>query len=175
MSVQNRRLDDSFWSFEYRAAFQIKNRCLDSAHGTTPFEKLFDKTPDVSHFQVFECQSFMFSEKLKRNKIECKALEGLLLSFSNNSTSYLIGFVDGTELITKNSRNIHINQTSCPGRTQFANTEIDSEIFFESNGRGSEIELRSTDSVPDTNLIINVSELQNDDSVGNSEALAIER
>ena len=30
-------LPETFWSFAYRAAFHIKNRCLHSAHGMTPF------------------------------------------------------------------------------------------------------------------------------------------
>ena len=62
-------LPETFWSFAYRAAFHIKNRCLHSAHGTTPFEKFFDKTPDLSHFRVFGCQAFMYLEKPKRKKL----------------------------------------------------------------------------------------------------------
>ena len=57
-----------FWSFAYRAAFHIKNRCLHTAHGTTLFDKFFDKTPNLSHFRVFACQAFMYLERSKRKK-----------------------------------------------------------------------------------------------------------
>ena len=61
-------LPETFWLFAYRAAFHIKNRCLHSAHGMTPVEKFFDKTPDLSHFRVFGCQAFMYLEKPNRKK-----------------------------------------------------------------------------------------------------------
>ena len=50
----------NFLSFAYRA-------CFHCANGTTPFEKIFHKTPDVSHFRVFRCQAFMNLEEPKRS------------------------------------------------------------------------------------------------------------
>ena len=137
-------------SFAYRAAFHIKNRCPHSAHGMTPFEKFFDKTPDLSHFRVFGCQAFMYLEKAKRKKLESRALEGFLLGYSNNSKSYLIEIFNGAELITKSSRNVKFNETSFPGKTLFANNESGSEFFFELNERGSEVELQNTESPTNT-------------------------
>ena len=150
----------SFWSFAYRAAFHGKNRCLHSAHCTTLFEKIFDKTLDVSHFQVFGCQAFMYLEKPTRNKFESRAAKGFLLGYSNNSKSYLIEFFHGAGLITKISRKIKFNESSFPRKTHFANTASDSDIFFELDEGGSEIELQNTESVANTNLISDVSELQ---------------
>ena len=165
-------LPETFWSFAYRAAFHIKSRCLHSAHGTTPFENLFDKTPCLSYFRVFGCQAFMYSEKPKRKKIESRALEGFLLGYSNNSKSYLIGFFDGAELITKSSLNVKFIETSFPGKTHFANIESDSYFFFELNERVSEIELQNTESVAETqNLIKHVGELPNCDLGGRPETL----
>ena len=63
-------LPETFWSFAYRAVFHIKNRCLHSAHGMTPFEKFFDKTPDLSHFRDFGCQAFMYLEKPKQKNLK---------------------------------------------------------------------------------------------------------
>ena len=141
----------------------------------TPFEKFFDKTPDLSHFRVFGCQAFMYLEKPKRKKLESRALEGFLLGYSNNSKSYLIGFFEGAELITKSSRNVKFNETSFPGKTLFANNESGSEFFFELNERGSEVELQNTELVADThNLIKDVSELPNGDLGGNPETLVNE-
>ena len=138
----------------------------------TSFEKSFDKTPDLSHFRVFGCQAFMYLEKPKRKKLESRALEGFLLGHSNNSKSYLIGFFEGAELITKSSRNVKFNVTSFPGKTFFANNESGSEFFFELNERGSEVELQNTESVADTdNLIKDVSELPNGDLGGDRETL----
>ena len=103
-------LPESFLSFAYRA-------CLHCAKGTTPFEKIFDKTPDVSHFRVFGCQAFMYLEKPKRSKFESRDLEGFLFDYSNNSKSYLFGYFDGAELIMKSTRNIKFNEISFPGKT----------------------------------------------------------
>ena len=109
----------------------------------------------------------------KAKKIESRALGGFLLG--NSSKSYLIGFFDGAELITKSSRNVKLNETSFPGKTHFANNESDSEFFFELNERGSEVELQNTESVADTqNLIGYLSELPNSDLGGNAEILVTE-
>ena len=49
------------WSFVYRAAFQIENRCLHSAHGTKRYEKkIFEDTKYVSFSSFFLCQGFMY-------------------------------------------------------------------------------------------------------------------
>ena len=86
-----------------------------------------------------------------------------------------MGFFDDAELVTKSSRNIKFNDTSFLGKTLFANTEIDSDILFELNERGSEIDMQNTESVADTNLISDVSELQNGDLGGNPGTLVTER
>ena len=106
-------------------------------------------------------------------KVElCKSF---LLGYSNNSKSYLIGFFEGAELITKSSRNVKFNETSFPGKTLPANNESGSEFFFELNERGSEVELQNTESVADThNLIKDVSELPNGDLGGDPETLVNE-
>ena len=56
-----------------------------------------------------------------------------------------------------------------------ANTESDSELFFELTEGGSGKELQNTESVADTNLIIDVSELHNGDLGGFPETLVTER
>ena len=86
----------------------------------------------------------------KAKKLESRALEGFLFGYSNNSKSYLIGFFEGAELITKSSRNVKFNETSFPGKTLFANNESGSEFYFELNKRGSEVELQNTESAADT-------------------------
>ena len=102
-------------------------------------------------------------------------MEGFLLGYSNNSKSYLVGFVEVAELITKSGRNVKFNETSFPGKTLFANNENGSEFFIELNERGSEVELQNTESVADThNLIKDVSELPNGDLGGNPEILVNE-
>ena len=87
----------------------------------------------------------------------------------------MIGLFDGAELITKSSRSIKLNETSFLCKTHFAKTESDSELFSEVNESRSEIELLYTESVADTNLIGDMSELQNGDLGCNPETLVTER
>ena len=99
--MKKANLPEVFWSFAYRAAFHIKNRCIHSAHGKTPFEKFFGEVPKVSHLKVFGRRAYMYVEKSKRRKFDSRAREGILLGYSNNSNSYLIGFFEDGELVTK--------------------------------------------------------------------------
>ena len=86
--------------------------------------------------------------------------------------SYLIRFFDGAEPIMKSSRNVEFNKTSFQEKIRFAKNEGGSEFFFELDERGSEIEWQNTESVADTNLISDASELQNGELGGNPEYLA---
>ena len=130
-----------FWSFAYRAAFHIKNRCIHSAHGKTPFEKFFGELPKVSHLKVFGCRAYMYVEKSKRRKFDSRAREGILLGYSNNSNSYLIGFFEDGELVTKQSRNVHFCENKFLNESTSQKTDIseseDNELIFELNERGS--------------------------------------
>ena len=47
-------LPESFWSFAYRAAFHIETGVFTLLMAQHP-SNIFDKTPVVSHFRVFEC------------------------------------------------------------------------------------------------------------------------
>ena len=50
------------WPFALSTAIYLKNRSIHSAHGKTPFERFHRSKPDLSHFHVFGCQSFVLNQ-----------------------------------------------------------------------------------------------------------------
>ena len=117
-----------------------KSRCIHSSHGKTPFEKFFGKPPDLNHLKVFGCKAFAFVEKEKRKKFDSRA-EGILLGFSSNSKTYLIGSFEKGFLETLQTRNVKFIERVFPGSESFHRRSFtnDEDIIFEIDERGSEI------------------------------------
>ena len=139
--LKTANLVETFWSFAIRAAFHIKNRCVHSSHGKTPFEKFFGKPPDLNHLKVFGCKAFAFVEKEKRKKSDSRAEAGILLGYSSNSKTYLIGSFENGILETLQTRNVTFNERVFPGSESFHRRSFtnDEDIIFEIDERGREI------------------------------------
>lgn len=87
------RCPPGLWSFALRAAFHLKNRCLHSATGTTPYEAMFGKRPDLSTCKVFGCKVFVLVERGQR-KLDARARPGVFLGYGTHSNTYTVGVPD---------------------------------------------------------------------------------
>ena len=118
-TLKTANLMEMFWSFAIRAAFHIKNMCIHSSHGKTPFEKFFGKPPDLNYLKVFGCKAIAFVEKEKRKKFDSGAEAGILLGYSSNSKTYLIGSFENGFLATLQTRNVKFSERVFQDRKVF--------------------------------------------------------
>ena len=92
--------------------FYVKNRCLHAAINMTLFESFFGEKPDIGHLRLFGCSPYVLSEHGK--KLDAKATKGIMLSYSDHSKTYLIGYPsDQTDVLrTYNSRNVTFDEVT---------------------------------------------------------------
>ena len=63
-----------FWAEAMNTAVYLRNRSPTTAlKGEAPFEKLFNRKPDVSNLRVFGCKSFMHIPDHQRTKLQRKS------------------------------------------------------------------------------------------------------
>ena len=56
----------------------------------TPCELWNGKTPKISYFRVFGCKCYILNMKDHLHKFDCKADEGVFLSYSTRSKAYRV-------------------------------------------------------------------------------------
>ena len=67
------------WAESLLTAVYLRNRSPTKAiHGKTPCEALTGEKPDVAHLQTFGCMAFAYVAKDERQKLESKAIKGIL-------------------------------------------------------------------------------------------------
>ena len=83
-------LPKHFWAEAINTACHVLNRLsIRSILKKTPYELLFGKQPNVSHFHSFGCKCFIHNNgKDNLGKIDAKSDEGIFLGYSSNSRAY---------------------------------------------------------------------------------------
>ena len=67
--LDNACLEKKYWTHALNMGFYVKNMLLHSALEKTPFEKMYNETPNLSS-KFFVCVSFMHIEKPFRKKLD---------------------------------------------------------------------------------------------------------
>ena len=109
--LDNARLGKQYWPYALNYAFYVKNFCLDSAIGMTPYGRMYGVKPNIEFLRLFGCTSYIFIEKQFRKKLDKTAEVGVFLGFSDNSKTYIVGIpkTDGSLRIMK-SRNVKFEE-----------------------------------------------------------------
>jgi hypothetical protein len=131
--LKQAKLSGALWSYAMRAAVHIKNRCMHSAIGKTPYELFFGHIPTVSHIKIFGCRCYAYVEKQKRKKLDSRAERGILLGYSSDSKTYLVGKVKDNKLTLIQSRNVEFNEQQFDALTQPDDIENTNEQDNETN------------------------------------------
>jgi hypothetical protein len=72
--LNEKNLPNCFWAKAVATAVYIMNRTLTvTIHGMTPEEKFIGKKPDVSHFRMFGCITYVHALDEKRSKLDPKS------------------------------------------------------------------------------------------------------
>jgi hypothetical protein len=84
------RLPDSYWAEAVATAAYIRNRVLTSAfkEKVSPYQKWYQRTPDLSHLRVFGCVAYAHIPECQRSKLDKKAGKFRFVGYSHNSNGY---------------------------------------------------------------------------------------
>jgi transposase InsO family protein len=92
------KLPKQLWAELARAVAHLKNRSPTAAlNNRTPYEALYGKKPDVSHFVAIGTKAFVHTPKKKTKKIDSRSYEGIMVGYGG-SNQYRI-WVPGTNKI----------------------------------------------------------------------------
>lgn len=83
-------LPDKYWGEAAATATYLQNRLLSKAVRKTPYELWHGKKPSLKHIRVFGCRAFAYIPAEKRSKLQNRAVEGVLVGYSEHSKGYRI-------------------------------------------------------------------------------------
>lgn len=143
--VERAGAPQSFWSHALLTAFQLKNFCIHSSHGKTPYELFMGNKPNVSHLRVFGCVAYAYVER-GRKKLDAKAKKGMFLGYQSNCNAY-------TVLVPTDNGSVRILQTR--------SVTFDEDNFYYRT-------LQTTDAHSDV-VVTTLSESESDDEIDTPE------
>uniref|UniRef100_A0A2N9FSD8 Integrase catalytic domain-containing protein n=1 Tax=Fagus sylvatica TaxID=28930 RepID=A0A2N9FSD8_FAGSY len=108
------KLPISFWSHAVSTATHIVNRLpTPNLKHKTPWELLFQKPPDISHFRSFGCQCFPLLTPYTTHKLQPKTIPCVFLGYPSNTKGYLC--LDPLTKRVYTSRHVLFNELIFPG------------------------------------------------------------
>jgi transposase InsO family protein len=123
-------LPNSYWAEAIATAAYVRNRMPTAVFsgGITPYERWYQRKPNVSHLKVFGCIAYAYVSDAERRKLDKKAKELRFVGYSKKSKGYRL-FDDETHKIIT-SRDVIFNETVFDKRQvrqNMVNVEIGSE------------------------------------------------
>ncbi|MBW0546258.1 hypothetical protein O181_085973 [Austropuccinia psidii MF-1] len=106
-------MEEELWAGSLNTANFLRLRISDS--DKSPFEKLFNKKPNLSRIQRFGCRAYVKNNSYKR-KLDERALKGVLVGYEPDYGVYPILLEDTGKIIC--SRDVRFNEDELPLKTQ---------------------------------------------------------
>ena len=126
------KIPDSYWGEAVATAPYIRNRVPTSAfkERVSPYEKWYQRKPDLSHLRVFGCVAYAHIPDCQRRKLDKKAEKLRFVGYSLNSKGYRLVNEKTTKVVI--SRDVVFNENDfCVN-----NTETEPVIPTEVNVQG---------------------------------------
>ena len=103
-------LSNSYWVEAVATAAKLRNRASTFAlqGDTTPYQKWFERKPDVGHLRMFGCVAYAHIPNCERQKLDTKAKKLRFVDYCKNSKGYRL-FDEETGKVLK--RDVIFNET----------------------------------------------------------------
>ena len=92
----NAELPKEMWTYAVRAASYIRNRCYNPRTGSTPFQLLTGKKPNLSNMHVFGTVCFAYEQN--KSKLDARCKQGIFVGYDRESPAYLVYYPDVNEV-----------------------------------------------------------------------------
>ncbi|KAM0065667.1 putative RNA-directed DNA polymerase [Helianthus debilis subsp. tardiflorus] len=87
--IHDKNLPGRFWAESMLTAAYIHNRIPQQGlKYKSPFEKMFNKKPNVSYFRVFGCVCYVFIQDHLRHKLERKAIRCIFIGYDSEKKGW---------------------------------------------------------------------------------------
>jgi hypothetical protein len=142
--LKDRKLSKNLWEECMKVIVHVQNRIIHKeVRGSTPFELLYEKKPNVSHLRIFGCKAYPFVFDQRQKKLDDKTSEGVFIGYDENSAAYRV-YIPRERKICK-SIYVIFDEESEPAQVNPFNWEESMNHFSDYDlmkeiGSGSEIE-----------------------------------
>jgi len=109
MLVYHAGLSKSFWAEAVNTAAYIRNRVTTATAGQTPYDRLYGRIPDVSHFRVFGCMAYAHIPEVERTTLDKKAVKLRFLGYSDTQKGYTLFDMANRKVVIR--RDVAFNET----------------------------------------------------------------
>lgn len=107
-------LSKGFWAETVYTANYLRNRCPSkSLNGCTPFEVLYETSPNLNHLRVFGSRVFVLNKDTQKDKLEDRSIEGIMIGYSEESKGYRIWLNEARKVVT--ARDVKFFEETIPG------------------------------------------------------------
>ena len=105
-------LSNNYWAEAVATAAYLRNRTTTSAlkEEKTPYEKWYERKPDISHLKVFGCVAYAHIPDSERRKLDKKAEKLRFVGYCKNSKGYRLLDVETRKI--KKRRDVTFNETN---------------------------------------------------------------
>lgn len=86
--IFGRGLPKKLWSEAINMATYVLNRSTTSKSNLTPYERWFNRKPNMSNIRVFGCDAYPHIADPRRNKLESKAEKTVFVGYQGNIKNY---------------------------------------------------------------------------------------
>lgn len=95
-------LSKVYWEDAVQTSVYLKNRSPHRAlNNLTPFEKFYNRKPNLSHLRVFGCRALIHVPECQRKKLDMKAVECIFVGYSDDPNSYMFRDAEYPRRFTK--------------------------------------------------------------------------
>ena len=117
-------LSNIFWAEAISAASYVRNRLPTSAlrERETPYERWYDRKPDVNHFRVFGWMAYAHVPDCERRKLDTKSKKMRFVGYSLTSKGYRLFYEANQKLCIR--RDVEFNESDF-GQKSAITTEPD--------------------------------------------------
>ena len=88
--IAHAKLPNSFWAEAIATAAYTRNRLPTTAFKSpiTPYERWYERKPNVSHLSVFGCIAYAYIPDVQRQKLDKKSRKFRFIGYSQESKGY---------------------------------------------------------------------------------------
>ena len=110
--ISHAKLNSSYWGEAVATAAYVRNRTVTTATGTTPYERWYNRKPDVSNLKVFSCIVYAHIPDAVRQKLDMKAVKVRFVGYSTHPRGY--------RLLTEATKKVIIRRDVTFNETEFS-------------------------------------------------------
>ncbi|CAB4035006.1 Retrovirus-related Pol poly from transposon TNT 1-94 [Paramuricea clavata] len=146
--IAQARLPKMYWAEAISTAVYVRNRMPTTAikGNTTPYERWYERKPNVSHFRVFGCMAFAHVPDSKRQKLDKKAERLRFVGYCRTSKGYRLFDEIKRKMVVR--RDVEFNENDFGDKDEMMTTKSqdqttedvkDETVEFEEEKVGEEV------------------------------------